>query len=171
MKYKLKYSHIFHITLALLIINLIPVLCFRKSVVLSQYTLPPIAVMSLMIINGILSCIFKHKGNFLIIRKYHGFIFSSDKDYTFTEEYEKNFRWMLLVYCAVIPFYLPIAFFASSWLQTLWTLLVLLVPQAIFVIHSIYETIQDVKKEKLRQKQLQKERIEQGRREELGHWK
>ena len=171
MKYKLKYSHIFYITLAILIINLIPVIYFRKSFVLSQYALPPIIVMSLVIVNGILSCVFKHKGNFLIIRKHHSFIFSSDKDYTFAEEYERNFRRMLLVYCTAIPFYLPVAFFASNWSQTLWTLLVLLVPQAIFIIHNIYETIHDVKKEKILQERLRKEKIEQERREELGHWK
>ncbi len=171
MKHRLKYSHIFCITIVLLIINLIPFLAFRENFVISVYTLPPICVMSLVIINGVLSCIFKHKGNFLMIRKYRSAIFSADKDYTFTEKYEKEFRWILLIYCAAIPFYLPVIFFASSWPQTFWTLLVLYIPQAIFVAHGIYETVQHMKKERLRQEQLEKERVEQERREELGYWK
>jgi hypothetical protein len=127
--------------------------------------------MSLVTVNGILACLFKHKGNFLMFGKKHGFIFSQDKDYTFNDDHENEFRLMLLVYCAAIPFYLPVIFFASSWPQTLWTLFVLFVPQAIFIIQGIYKTVQDVKKEKLLQEQIQKERIEQERREELGRWK
>lgn len=171
MKYNLKYSFVFCITLILLIINIIPILVFAERSMISVYSFPPTAVMALVVLNGVLSCIFKHKGNFLMISKYPGFIFLDDKEYTFTEEYEREFRWMLLVYCAAIPFYLPIIFFASSWPQTLWALLVFFIPQAIFVGHGIYQTVQEVKKEKRKQEQLEKERIEQERREELGYWK
>lgn len=170
-KSMLKYSLIFCITLALLLVNIIPVLVFWGSATISVYSLPPMAVMALVVINGVLSCVFKHKGNFLMIRKYRSAIFSADKDYTFTDEYEKEFRWMLLIYCAAIPFYIPIIFFASSWSQTLWTLLVFFIPQVIFIAHGIYQTVQDVKEEKRRQAQLEKERKEQERREELGYWK
>ena len=106
-----------------------------------------------------------------MIRKYRDSIFMEDKANTFTDEYEIEFRWMLLVYCATIPFYIPVIFFASGLLQTLWSLLILLVPQIVFTIHTIYKTVQYIKKEKLRQAQLENERIEQERREELGHWK
>ena len=98
-------------------------------------------------------------------------IFSEDKEYTFTEEYERKFRWMLLVYFAAIPFYLPIICFATTWQQILWSLLVAFVPQGIFIGCGIAGTIGEAKKERLRQAQLEKERIEQERREELGRWK
>ncbi len=78
---------------------------------------------------------------------------------------------MLFVYLVAIPFYIPIIFFASSWWETLWALAVFLFPQATYIVHGIYQTIQDVKESKRKQAQLEKERIEQERREELGHWK
>ena len=89
------------------------------------------------------------------------------KDRTLTDGYEKEFRMMLLIYCAAIPFYIPIICFASNWADTLWTLLVFIVPQGIFIAHEIRKTIQDVKI----QKEREKERIEQERREELGYLK
>lgn len=171
MKKSLKYSHVFYITLALLMINVIPSIIFRDEIELSLYSLPPIAVAVMVSVNGVLACIFKRKGNFLMIRKYHSAIFSKDKAYTFTDEYEREFRRMLLIYCAAIPFYIPIICFASNWQQTLWTLLVFFIPQGIFIIHGIHQTVQDVKQEKLRQEQLQKELKEQEEREELGRWK
>ena len=171
MKKHLKYSHIFFVTLGLLIVNAIPVIVFRDQIKISAYSLIAITVAAVVVFNGILACLFKHKGNFLIMRKHNGAIFSEDKDHTFTNRYECEFRRMLLIYCAAIPFYIPIICFASNLQEALWSLLVYSVPQIIFLVNEIRKTLKDVKKEKLHQAQLEKERIEQERREELGHWR
>jgi len=170
MKSKLKYSFIIGITLVLLIFNVIPVLIFEERSGISVHSFVPMAVMLLTLVNGVLSCVFKHKGNFLMIRKHQSGIFSTDKDYTFTKEYENEFRMMLLIYCIPIPFYIPIIFFASSSEQVIWTLLVFFLPQAVFIFRGIYQTLQDVKKEKLKQEELEMQRREQERREELRYW-
>ena len=171
MKHKLTYSAIICVTLILLVLNVIPIIIFFKSCRLSVYSFPVFAVMAYVIINGVISYFFRHKGNFLMIRRYRSELFRDDQDVTFTDGYEREFRWMLLIYCIPIPFYLPIGFFASSWSHTLWTLLVFLLPQLIFLGYGIYETAQHVKSEKLRREQLENELKEQERREELGFWK
>ena len=171
MKLILKYPVIICFTLIVFIINIISVFVFGEIVKISVYSVAPTVVMALAVINGVFACVFKHKGNFLMIRKYHSNVFSADKNYTFTDEYEKNFRWMLFVYLVAIPFYIPIIFFASSWRETLWTLAVFFFPQATYIAHGVYQTIQDVKESNRKQAQLKKERTEQERREELGHWK
>ena len=163
---RLSYGTILATTASLLLLNIIFVLIFRKNISISTYSLPPIALGVLVLINGVLACILKHKGNFLVIRKHRGMLFYL-KDRTLTDSYEKEFRMMLLIYCAAIPFYIPIICFASNWADTLWTLLVFIVPQGIFIAHEIRKTIQDVKI----QKEREKERIEQERREELGYLK
>lgn len=70
MKKSLKYSHVFFITLAFLIINIIPSIIFCDEIELSLYSLPPIAAAVMVSVNGVLACIFKRKGNFLMIKKY-----------------------------------------------------------------------------------------------------
>ena len=171
MKKSLKYSHIFYITLALLILNIIPLIIFRSQIQISTISIVMIALAGIIILNGVFACSLKHKGNFLVIGQYRHAAFSEDKDYTFTDEYEREFRWMLLVYCMAIPFYLPVICFAANWEQTLWALALFLAPQLIYVIHGIYQTVQVVKETKRREAQLQKEREEQEKREELGYWK
>ena len=170
MKKTLKYPHIFCIVLAVLLINAIPLLVFREKAGISVYSRFSIAIMVLDVVNGILACIYKHKGNFLVIGSSSS-TFSADKEHTFTEEYEREFRLMLLIYCSAIPFYIPVIFFASSWAETLWAVLVFFAPQVIFIARGIYQTMQDVKEEKRVQAQREKERKEQEAREELGRWK
>ncbi len=67
----------------------------------------------IVIINGVLALIFKHKGNFFIIRKYNN-PFTNDNDYTFTPEYDKRFILSFAIYFAPIPFYLPLILFTSD---------------------------------------------------------
>ena len=175
MKKELKYSHIFYVTFAILVINLIFVIIFLPKIKTTVYSIFPTGMALTVIANGILACIFKHKGNFLLFairKKYRIFIiFSSDQEYTFTEEYERDFRASLLVYCAAIPFYLPIILFVSE-LNTLWlTMLAFSVPQIFITAQIFYRRAKKSKAEKLRQEALEKERIEQEKREELGYWK
>jgi hypothetical protein len=171
MKKRLKYSHIFYITFALFILNIIPLIIFQNQIQISTNSIATIALAGIVILQGVLAYSFKHKGNFLMINRYRHTGFSEDKDYTFTDEYEREFRWMLLIYCLPIPFYLPVIFFATSWKHTIWALILYIAPQVIYVIHGIYQTVQMVKETKRREAQLQKEREEQEKREELGYWK
>ncbi len=152
------------------LLNIIPLFIFKDDIAISQYSIPPLMLMLIVIINGVLALIFKHKGNFFIIRKYNN-PFTNDKDYTFTPEYDKMFILSFAIYFAPIPFYLPLIFFTRNWAQTLFSLLLLALPQIIFIIQGMIETAKDVKADKIKKQQQEQKLREQQIREELGHWK
>jgi len=72
---------------------------------------------------------------------------------------------MLKIYCLAIPFYIPQVFLTSSYIGSLWALFVFVSPQIVYVIMGIVDTSKDVKENKLKEQQLEKERIAQERRE------
>ncbi len=152
------------------LLNIIPLFIFKDDIAFSQYSIPPLMLMLIVIINGVLALIFKHKGNFFIIRKYNN-PFTNDKDYTFTPEYDKRFILSFAIYFAPIPFYLPLIFFTRNWAQTLFLLLLLALPQIIFIIQGMIEIAKDVKADKIKKQQQEQELREQQIREELGNWK
>ena len=78
---------------------------------------------------------------------------------------------MLLVFFLPIPFYIPVIFFVSGAPQMLLDLLLLFAPQFVFIAWGVRNTLKDVKAAKERAAALEKERIEQERREELGYRK
>ena len=176
MKKPLSYRTMFFVVALLLLLNLLPIFFFAERAKFSVFSLLPLTTALLMCIHALLAFLFKHKGNFLMLRRktfvwifLH--VFSEDKDYTFTEEYESEFRRMLLVYCAAVPFYIPIVAFTTTAPQMLWTLVPLFFPQLVYTVWGIRATLRDVEKDKARRAERDRERREQERREELGHWK
>ena len=172
MRKTLNYLHIACVTVGLLAVNMGFVAWHWERVAMTQYAFFPLVLAVFVIIYGVISCVFKHKGNYLIIQRRRGFgIFSEDQDYTFTDAYERRFRWMLLVYCVPIPFYIPVMAFAATWPQTFWALFLFVLPQLVYVVNAIYQTVQEYKRKKQERERLERERIEQERREEQGYWK
>lgn len=155
----------------ILMINILIVLSKKSSMAISEFSIPALFLMIAMIINGILSYLLRHKGNGLTFSRFDCNPFAPDRDYTFEESYTKRFFIMLKIYCLVIPFYIPQIFFASNYLQTLWALLTFFIPQIVFIIMGVTDILKDVKEYKARTEQLEKERLLQEQREELGKWK
>lgn len=155
----------------ILMINILIVLSKKSSMAISEFSIPALFLMIAMIINGILSYLLRHKGNGLTFSRFDCNPFAPDRDYTFEESYTKRFFIMLKIYCIVIPFYIPQIFFASNYLQTLWALLTFFIPQIVFIIMGVTDISKDVKEYKTKTEQLEKERLLQEQREELGKWK
>lgn len=155
----------------ILMINIHIVLSKKSSMAISEFSIPALFLMIAMIINGILSYLLRHKGNGLTFSRFDCNPFAPDRDYTFEESYTKRFFIMLKIYCLVIPFYIPQIFFASNYLQTLWALLTFFTPQIVFIIMGVTDILKDVKEYKAKTEQLEKERLLQEQREELGKWK
>lgn len=155
----------------ILMINILIVLSKKSSMAISEFSIPALFLMIAMIINGILSYLLRHKGNGLTFSRFDCSPFAPDRDYTFEESYTKRFFIMLKIYCLVIPFYIPQIFFASNYLQTLWALLTFFIPQIVFIIMGMTDVLKDVKEYKAKTEQLEKERLLQEQREELGKWK
>ena len=97
--------------------------------------------------------------------------FTTDKDYTFDELYIKRFYIMLKIYCLAIPFFIPQIFLTSTYFESLWALCTFFSPQVVYVIMGIINTLKEVKEDKAKKEQLEKERLLQEQREELGKWK
>ena len=155
----------------ILMINILIVLSKKSSMAISEFSIPALFLMIAMIINGILSYLLRHKGNGLTFSRFDCNPFAPDRDYTFEESYTKRFFIMLKIYCLVIPFYIPQIFFASNYLQTLWALLTFFIPQIVFIIMGVTDILKDVKEYKAKTEQLEKERLLQEQREELGKCK
>ncbi len=172
MKSILKYRVIIPIIVILLIVNIVPLFIFPEQANITKYSYYSIFIMTVIVLNGIRACVGKHNDNYFIIRKRtFDFLFSSEEAYTHTDEYEKEFRWMLLVYFAAIPFYIPVIFFAKNLSHLLWSVLIFALPQTIYFASSVFDLSKDIKKAKKRRYERQKEREEQEKREELGRWK
>jgi hypothetical protein len=156
----------------ILMINMLIVLSQTSTIAISRFSLPALFLMIIMIIHSMVSYMLRHKGNYLPFRRFgHPNPFTTDKDYTFEELYIKRFFFMLKIYCLVIPFYIPQIFLTSTYFESLWALVTFLTPQVVYVIMGIVDTLKDVKEYKAKREQLEKERLSQEQREELGKWK
>ena len=171
-KTKLTYSLVIGILLGLLLLNVIPVLALPDKAALTRFSYPPGVILFVMTIYGLCAIIDKHKGNHFLLESSHERSFSYNKSYTYTEAYEREFRWSLLIYFGTLPFYIPLIFFARSFpLSAGLSVGLLLVSQLALAIPGIRASIQDAKERKQILAERERERIEQERREELGRWK
>lgn len=168
-KKKLLYLIVFF---AVLIANVLIVLFQINKASVSLFSVLPILLMLGMTIHAIYAYLLRHKGNYLY-KRVHGIInpFGPDKDYTFTDEYSDRFFFMLKIHCIVIPFYIPMIFLTEGYVQLLWIFVPAIFRESAYLAMGISETVKDIKEEKERNDQLEKERLEQERREELGKWK
>lgn len=68
-------------------------------------------------------------------------------------------------------FFIPQIFLTSTYFESLWALCTFFSPQVVYVIMGIINTLKEVKEDKAKKEQLEKERLLQEQREELGKWK
>ena len=155
----------------LVIGNIIPVLVNFEDAQITIYSIPAIFLMSVSVLHGTLSYFLRHKGNYLMLGRKNLELFAEEKDYTYSEKYLKRFFDMLELYCAAIPFYIPLIFLTETNIQTLWALVVFAFPQIVFVLQGIGDTMKEAKEAEIRRTLLEEERKEQERREEQGYWK
>lgn len=168
-----KRGYLYFIVYAvILMMNILIVLSQIGNITVSIFSLPALYLMIVMVIQAVLSYLLRHKGNFLLFRRFgRANPFAADKDSTFNDLYINRFFFMLKIHCLAIPFYIPQIFLTSSYVGTLWALLVFFSPQVVFIIMGIVGTFKDVKENKAKEERLEKERFAQERREELGKWK
>ena len=150
-------------------INILPLIIFSDRVALRIHSIPAAATMAINILHGFMSYLYRYKRNYLVLGNSRKPFYSYDREAS--EEELKEFYMMLKIYCAPIPFYIPIIFFAQSFAQSCWCFAVYFAPQIIFLGIGIKYMRDEIKEEKARKEQREKERIEQERREELGFLK
>ena len=120
----------------------------------------------------------KEQGNLFVLGKNKLFIafLRSLKDgdpHTDSDEYKKEFALSAFVFCASIPLYIPLAFFAKSFYGALSsalsvTILRMLLTFVLVLIPRLMKNAQDKKQARIRD---MADRKEQERRESMGKWK
>lgn len=153
--------------------NLLALFLFREQAKFTAPSLIPTVTAATVTLWGLLAILLRRKGIFLTFRRRAVFLvlLREDDSRTCTEEYERTFRRMLLVFFLPVPFYIPVIFLVGGVPQMLLTLALLFAPQFVFIAWGIRGTLQDVKEAKEEDARREAERREQERREELGHWK
>ncbi len=174
----MKKHKIINIAVACIIavITILPLLLFRQNIRVTKYSIPAICLCAFHIIYGLLAYALRHKRNYLpysvrLLRHFAFNLFESDKDYTYTKEYNRRFFRMLAVYFAVVPMYIPCILLTSAAAAMPVAVLIFLFPQLLFLYVAIRDFSNDVKFARQRKRQLQMEKQEQERREKLGKWK
>ena len=169
MKQKINVKVVFWCsTLSLFVLNILGVLIFKKHVNLSSNSLFAAFVFIFMLLRGIFAYSVKDDQYFFlrkhIKRKFNKYNWP-------TKEQLKEFYIKATIYFSLLPFYLPIAAFSSKTEHGLWCVLLLFISQ----VGMIGVEIRKIKVEKTmldqEEAKLKKEKEEQERREELGHWK
>ncbi len=137
------------------------------------------------ILFGVCSAIFaiiaflnKEKSNLFVLGRNKLFLaflrsLSDDGPNTDSDEYKKEFALSAFIYCASIPFYIPLAFFAKNFYSTLSSTLgvSILCVLCTFAFILIPPVIKNAHKKKQARIKDEADRKEQERRESMGKWK
>ncbi len=156
------------------LINVLPLFFLKEKIRWGEQSYVALAMMILVSANGILSYVFRHKGNYLSFGAPKSSLWWSRaqaKKITESKEYKERFLWQLLIYLAVIPFYIPCICFIKTWTQTLWLLCLIFLPQVIFILMDIKDMLREIKEQRAKEEIREQELREQEKREELGRYK
>ena len=168
---------LFLLSIVILVACVLPVI-LNEDAAISFNSIPAIAFGVCSSIYAIIAFLNRKKGNLFVLGRDKLFIaflrsLSDDKPDTDSDEYKKEFALSAFIFCASIPLYIPLAFFAKNFytalssalsvtiLRILFTFILVLVPR-------IIKNAQDKKKGRIKD---EADRREQERRESMGKWK
>ena len=165
------------LSIAILIACAFPVIS-NENAAISFDSLPAIVFGVCSIIYAIIAFLNKEYGNLFILGKNKLFIAflrsqSNDKTNVDSNEYKTEFALSAFIFCASIPFYIPLAFFAKSFYTALSsalsvTFLRILLTFVLVLISRLIKNAQDKNQARIKD---EADRKEQERRESMGKWK
>ena len=174
MKFK-KLIFIF-LSVAILFACVLPVI-LNENASISFNSAPAIAFGICSAVYAVIAFLNKEHGNAFLLGKSKLFITFlrslQDNPDTESEEYKKEFALSAFIFCASIPLYIPLAFFAKNFYTALSsalsvTILRMVLTIAVVLIPRIIKNAQDKKQERINDEAAKKE---QERRESMGKWK
>jgi hypothetical protein len=165
------------LSIVILVACVLPVI-LNENAAISFNSAPAIVFGICSSVYAIIAFVNKEQGNLFLLGRNKLFIaflrsLSDDKPDTDSDEYKKEFALSAFIFCASIPLYIPLAFFAKNFytalssalsvtiLRILFTFILVLVPR-------IIKNAQDKKKGRIKD---EADRKEQERRESMGKWK
>ena len=173
---KIKKLIFIFLSIAILIACILPIIS-NETAAISINSTPAIVIGICSVVYAIIAFLNKEHGNAFLLGKNKLFITFlrslEDNPDTDSDEYKKEFALSAFIFCASIPFYIPLAFFAESFYTTLSsvlsvTMLRIVLTFALVLIPCIVKNVQDKKKARIKD---ESDRKEQERRESMGKWK
>ena len=164
------------LSIAILIACVLPVI-FNENAAISINSAPALAVGVCSVVWAIIAFLNKEHGNAFLLGKnklFITFLRSPEENLdTDNDEYKKEFALSAFIFCASIPFYIPLAFFAKSFYTALSSALFVTILRevltiALVMIPCIVKNVQNKKKASTKD---EADRKEQEHRESMGKWK
>ncbi len=165
------------LSIVILIACVLPVI-LREDAALSINSTPAIAFGVCSAVYAVIAFLNKQKSNLFVLGRNKLFLaflrsLSDDGPNTDSDEYKKEFALSAFIFCASIPFYIPLAFFAKEYYSALSstlsvTLLRLFCMLALVLIPPMIKNAKAKKHERIKD---DADRKEQERRESMGKWK
>ena len=173
---KIKKLIFIFLSIAILIACVLPVI-FNENAAISINSAPALAFGVCSVVWAIIAFLNKEHGNAFLLGKNKLFITFlrslEENPNTDSDEYNKEFALSAFIFCASIPFYIPLAFFAKSFYTALSSALFVTILRevltiALVMIPCIVKNVQNKKKASIKD---EADRKEQEHRESIGKWK
>ena len=174
---KIKKLIFIFLSIAILIACILPVI-FNENATISFNSAPAIVFGICSVVYAVIAFVNKEQGNLFVLGRNKLFIaflrsLKDDNPDTDSDEYKKEFALSAFIFCASIPFYIPLAFFAKNFYTALSsalsvTMLRIVLTFALVLVPRIIKNAQDKKKARIKD---EADRKEQERRESMGKWK
>ena len=173
---KIKKLIFIFLSIAILIACILPVI-FNDNAAISINSAPALAFGVCSVAYAIIAFLNKEHDNAFLLGKNKLFIIFlrslEENPDTDNDEYQKEFALSAFIFCASIPFYIPLAFFAESFYTALFSALSVTILREVLIIvlvmiPCIIKNAQDKKKARIKD---EADRKEQERRESIGKWK
>ncbi len=178
MKLLKKRELIFLFLFAVIFVACVLPVFFLENAAITAASAPAIVFGVCSAVYAVIAFVNKQKSNLFVLGKNKLFIaflrsLSDDKVDTDSDEYKKEFARSAFTFCASIPFYIPIAFFAKDFYIALSSAITVTILRILFtitlvLIPRIMKNAQDKKQACAKD---EADRKEQERRESMGEWK
>lgn len=160
------------LSVAVLIVNVLPIIIFREHAAITKYSIPSIVFAFCSAVYAIIA---------ISIREHFNLFFSNlyiiakifNKSYNKTQEYKEDFIKFAFIYCSTIPTYITLSLFADDlYSGIIWSLDVSIIRGvAIILLGLIPPVIKNIAKKKQQYIKDEADRKEQECRESMGKWK
>jgi hypothetical protein len=165
------------LSVVILIVSVLPVI-LNENAAISFNSAPALVFGICSSVYAIIAFVNKEQGNLFVLGRNKLFIAflrsrRDDNLDTNSDEYKKEFALSAFIFCASIPLYIPLAFFAKSFYTALSSALSVTILRILFtfvlvLIPRIIKNAQGKKQERVKD---EADRKEQERRESMGKWK
>ena len=175
----MKFRKLIYISLsvAIFIACVLPVI-LHENATISINSAPALVFGICSVVYAVIAFVNKEHGNAFLLGRdklFITFLRSMDDDNpdTDSDEYEKEFALSAFIFCASVPLYIPLAFFAENFYAVLSSTLSVAILRFVitFALVIIPRAIKNARDKKQARTKDEADRKEQERRESMGKWK